>query len=364
MNRITKSIQHIRQCASGGSRPFSWGTLLLILSLILVWIIQAIPGWGEGYARQVYPLVARPLAAFSDFFPFAIGEWFVTLSLVGLLVYPFCARRFRKKSWKRIVLNEVKYLAWIYVWFYLAWGLNYSQPNFYERTHTPRAAYTLDNFRQFAYPYVHRLNASYVACSGQVDEAVVRQESVNGYRRLADSLGIYSPVPAEPRAKTMLFSSLSSKVGVTGSMAPFFCEFTLNGDLLPSQYPATYAHELSHRLGIAREAEANFYAYQVCIRSEVPEIRFSGYLSVLSHVLSNAYRIMDAEEFAALQALVRPEVMNLAKSNRKYWAEKYSPFIGSLQDLVYDLYLKGNKIPSGRKNYSEVVGLLISYQSE
>ena len=53
-------------------------------------------------------------------------------------------------------------------------------------------------------------------------------------------------------------------VGVTGSMGPFFCEFTLNGDLLPANYPATYAHELAHLLGITSEAEANFYAYQVC----------------------------------------------------------------------------------------------------
>ena len=41
---------------------------------------------------------------------------------------------------------------------------------------------------------------------------------------------------------------------------------------------------------------------------------------------------------------------------------KYSPLIGNIQDWIYDLYLKGNKIESGRKNYSEVVGLLISYE--
>lgn len=41
---------------------------------------------------------------------------------------------------------------------------------------------------------------------------------------------------------------------------------------------------------------------------------------------------------------------------------KYSPLVGNIQDWIYDLYLKGNKIESGRKNYSEVVGLLISYR--
>lgn len=83
----------------------------------------------------------------------------------------------------------------------------------------------------------------------------------------------------------MLFTPFISMVGVTGSMGPFFCEFTLNGDLLPVNYPATYAHELAHLLGITSEAEANFYAYQVCTRSEAMGIRFSGYFSILGHVL-------------------------------------------------------------------------------
>lgn len=160
----------------------------------------------------------------------------------------------------------------------------------------------------------------------------------------------------------MLFTPFISMVGVTGSMGPFFCEFTLNGDLLPSQYPATYAHELAHLLGITSEAEANFYAYQVCTRSQVQAIRFSGYLSILSHVLGNARQLMEEEEYTVLTDRIRPEIKTLYAQNRAYWLEKYSPLIGSIQDFIYDLYLKGNRIQSGRKNYSEVIGLLISYE--
>lgn len=83
-------------------------------------------------------------------------------------------------------------------------------------------------------------------------------------------------------------------------MGPFFCEFTLNGDLLPVNYPATYAHELAHLLGITSEAEANFYAYQICTRSEAMGIRFSGYFSILGHVLGNAQRLLPEEEYTRL----------------------------------------------------------------
>ena len=329
--------------------------------LILVWLTQWIPALATIYSQTIYPLISYVLSFFSGLFPFAIGDLFIFLSITGVIVYPFYARLRKKLPWKKILLRDGEYLLWIYVWFYLAWGLNYSQKNFYERTRIPYTAYTPDNFRSFTDSYIENLNSSYTDIKS-VEKELVCRESVRVYNQIGDSLGVHRPFHQTPRAKTMLFTPLISMVGVTGSMGPFFCEFTLNGDLLPSQYPATYAHELAHLLGITSEAEANFYAYQVCTRSQVQAIRFSGYLSVLPHVLNNARRLMAEEEYAQLFRRIRPEIIGLAKKNSEYWMKKYNPVIGRIQDRIYDLYLKGNKIESGRKNYSEVVGLLISYE--
>ena len=241
-------------------------------------------------------------------------------------------------------------------------ALPISQYSFYERTQIPYSAYTPESFQKFLDDYIPHLNEAYIPMK-DIDKNLLRQEVVNGYHALGDSLGINQLRLKTPKVKTMLFSPISSMVGVSGSMAPFFCEFTVNGDVLPSQYPSTYAHELSHLLGITNEAEANFYAYQVCTQSDVPEIRFAGYFSILNHVLNNAYRLLPEEEFEELRNSIQPEIIELAQSNREYWVGKYSPVIGEIQDKLYDLYLKGNKIESGRQNYSEVIGLLISYQN-
>ena len=336
-------------------------SLLLALFLLLVWCVQIVPGLGNAYAQYVYPAIARVLSSFSRLVPFAIGDLFIALSIAGLLLYPIYARHIRKQRWKSILLADAKYLLWVYVWFYLAWGLNYSQKNFYERTHIPYISYTPENFQKFVDSYIKNLNGSYTDITS-INETLACHESVRAYNQISDSLGVHRPFHQSPRVKTMLFTPLISMVDVTGSMGPFFCEFTLNGDLLPSQYPATYAHELAHLLGITSEAEANFYAYQVCTRSQVKEIRFSGYFSILPHVLGNARRLMNEEEYAQLLQRIRPEIIGLAQTNSEYWMKKYNPVIGSIQDRIYDLYLKGNKIESGRKNYSEVVGLLISYE--
>lgn len=335
--------------------------VVLIVLLSVVWATQLIPILGEVYAQSVYPVISHFLSSFSKLMPFAIGDLFIFLSVLGLLFNPIRARYIQKKKWKQILLNEMEYLLWIYAWFYLAWGLNYSQKNFYQRTEIPYTAYTPEIFQEFVDDYITQLNRSYTPVNS-INQDLIREETVRIYHQLSDSLGVNRPPHEHPRVKTMLFTPFISMVGVTGSMGPFFCEFTLNGDLLPVNYPATYAHELAHLLGITSEAEANFYAYQVCTRSEAMGIRFSGYFSILGHVLGNAQRLLPEEEYTRLFKRIRPEIIELAKNNQAYWAAKYSPVVGAVQDWIYDLYLKGNKIESGRQNYSEVVGLLISYQ--
>lgn len=335
--------------------------ILLGVLLLLVWMTQSIPALGNLYSQTVYPVISRVLSFFSNLFPFAIGDLFIFGSITGVIVYPFYARIRKKLPWKRILLRDGEYLLWVYVWFYLAWGLNYSQPNFYQRTHIPYTAYTPEIFQEFVDNYIDSLNSSFVPVKG-IHEKQVRDEAVKLYNQLSDSLGVHRPPFPNPRVKTMVFTPFISMVGVTGSMGPFFCEFTLNGDLLPINYPATYTHELAHLLGISSEAEANFYAYQVCTRSQIKGIRFSGYFSILNHVLGNARRLLSEKEYADIINRIRPEIIELAKKNQEYWMAKYSPLIGNVQNWIYDLYLKGNKIESGRKNYSEVIGLLISYQ--
>lgn len=101
------------------------------------------------------------------------------------------------------MLNDIEYLLWIYVWFYLTWGLNYSQPNFYQRTKIPYTAYTPENFRNFVDDYVDKLNGSYVDVT-TINKDLIRRETVRGYNQISDTLGVHHPFHKSPRVKTML----------------------------------------------------------------------------------------------------------------------------------------------------------------
>ena len=288
-------------------------------------------------------------------------EVFVVGLILALILYPI---RLHKKGirLRRIIFREGEILAWVYVWFYLAWGLNYYRYNIYTRLQTPPVAYEEAHFKSFLNDYTERLNATYQA-NTQIDARTSRDEIGAFYTNLSPVYGLAKPRSWQ-EAKEFLFTPIYSKVSVLGSMGPFFAEAQMNSDLPDVQYPFTYAHEFSHLLGVSSEAEANYWAYRACTESSLPALQYCGHFGLLSYVVSNASRLLTEEDFEAWVKTIRPEIRKQYDEKNKYWREKYSPTIANIQDFIYNLYLKGNKIKSGKKNYAEVIGLLLSLPKE
>ena len=335
---------------------------LLLTLLVLVGIIKWNHQLSYFYTRAVYPVIGSMLSAVSGLVPFAVGDIFIALSILWVL---FCLRK------KTTLLKAAEYLLWIFVWFYIAWGLNYTQPNIYLRTGMKPAEVDKDKLREFAYRYADSLNLlseeRRVKSEEQESEEWKRRVSdaiQNVYEKMGQREGINAPFNPHPHVKTMVFTPISSMAGVTGSMAPFFCEFTLNGDIRPHDYPAIYAHEYAHFLGIAHEGEANFYSYIVCTSSTNQAVRFSGYYHIFFHVLHNVFDILGEKEGEKFLNHIQPEIIRLAKDDRHYWLSKRSKVLDAAQDFVFDLYLKGNNVSEGRKSYSGVVALILAWEEQ
>ena len=379
-------------------RRLKWRHWVLIALLLLITLTKTIPTWGIIYTFFVYPLIGMALSHLSGWIPFAVGDLFIALSIAWVILYPIyhlCIRktlvrkeiikkgidgkgivgkekkvRFLKK---RVVSGRVaEYLLWVYAWFYIAWGLNYSQPNIYDRTGMKPVKVSEAKFKAFAYQYADSLNALSISeksffsdsiaddgLKNRVWDAILKEYNKIGYKE-----GINAPFNQHPHAKTMVFTPISSMSGVTGSMGPFFCEFTLNGDILPHDYPATYAHEFAHFLGVANEGEANFYSYIVCTASADKQVRFSGYYHIFFHVLNNVFDILGEKEGERFLKYIRPEIIQLAKSDRHYWLSKRCKVLDAAQDFIFDFYLKGNHVAEGRKSYSGAIGLILAWNEK
>ena len=359
-----------------------WRHWVLLVLLSLITLTKLIPLWGFIYTTRIYPIIGSLLSPISGLFPFALGDLFIALSIVWVFFYPIYEIKWRKQLAKRffflaakrgcypkkkVVFGRVaEYLLWVYAWFYMAWGLNYSQPNIYCRTGMKPVEVSEAKFREFAYRYADSINSLSEEFNGMVDDGLknrVRDAVLKGYNEIGAKEGINAPFNQHPHAKTMLFTPLSSMSGVTGSMGPFFCEFTLNGDIRPHDYPAIYAHEFAHLLGIANEGEANFYSYIVCTASSDKAVKFSGYYHIFFHVLRNVFDILGEKEGEKFLKYIRPEIIQLARSDRQYWISKRCKALDAAQDFIFDLYLRGNHVAEGRKSYSGVVGLILAWES-
>lgn len=367
-----------------------WRHWVLLLLLILVTLTKMIPLWGVIYTYRVYPVIGSLLSPISGIFPFAVGDIFIALSIAWVVLYPIYEIGLRKKLARRFIFlaaksggypkkkavfgRVIEYLLWVYVWFYAAWGLNYSQPVIYYRVGMQPAEVSEEKFRKFAYQYADSLNLlseerrgksekiNYIVddkLKNRVRDAVLKEYNKIGYRE-----GINPPFNQHPHAKTMVFTPISSMSGVTGSMGPFFCEFTLNGDILAHDYPATYAHEFAHFLGIANEGEANFYSYLVCTASQDKAVKFSGYYHILPHVLYNVFDILGEKEGETYLKHIRPEIIRLLKSDRQYWQGKRCKVLDAAQDFFFELYLRGNHVEGGRKSYAGVIGLILAWKNK
>lgn len=365
-----------------------WRHWLLLVLLLLVTLAKMIPLWGFIYTTRIYPIIGTLLSPISGFFPFAVGDIFITLSIAWVIFYPIYEIGLRKKlarryfflaakrgsyPKKKVVFGRVaEYLLWVYAWFYIAWGLNYSQPNIYDRIGMKPVEVSEAKFKAFAYQYADSLNALSISEKSFFSDSIVddglknrvRDAVLNEYNKIGYKEGINAPFNQHPHAKTMLFTPLSSMSGVTGSMGPFFCEFTLNGDILPHDYPATYAHEFAHFLGVANEGEANFYCYIVCTASADKQVRFSGYYHIFFHVLNNVFDILGEKEGERFLKHIRPEIIQLAKSDRHYWLSKRCKALDAAQDFIFELYLRGNHVAEGRKSYSGVIGLILAWKGK
>ena len=369
-----------------------WRHWVLLALLILVTLVKMIPLWGFIYTTHIYPIIGTLLSPISGFFPFAVGDIFIALSIAWVIFYPIYEIGLRKKlarryfflaakrgcyPKKKVVFGRVaEYLLWVYAWFYIAWGLNYSQPNIYDRIGMKPVEVSEAKFKAFAYQYADSLNAlsissdiagSSIFSDSIVDDGLknrVRDAILKEYNKIGYKEGINAPFNQHPHAKTMVFTPLSSMSGVTGSMGPFFCEFTLNGDILPHDYPATYAHEFAHFLGVANEGEANFYSYIVCTASADKLMRFSGYYHIFFHVLNNVFDILGEKEGERFLKHIRPEIIQLAKGDRRYWLGKRCKALDAAQDFIFELYLKGNHVAEGRKSYSGVIGLILAWEEK
>lgn len=369
---------------------------LWLLPVAAVAITRHITPLADFYATHIYPSVSGALSFLSQVVRISFTE--ITILAFILVLVTIIVKAFKKGgSIQSGAISLLKLAAVIYVWFYLGWGICYSRSSLTDRTGIERPEFESDRFTAFLNDFSSTMDSLYILSQQQSDaigsnppQASPDSSSMSGNFRSrrtrfrmtgleasdpkakeieAGMKQFYASVPAryglaKPRSwqhvKRPLLNRLYSGCGVTGFMGPFWGESQLNLEVWPVSYPFTLMHEYSHLLGTAVESEANWWAFQACNAQSDPAIRYSAYYSILPYVWSNARTLLESDAFAAWTRTISPEILDQWQSESEFWQQKRFAPLDKAQSFIYNLFLKGNGISTGMKNYSEVVSLLIA----
>lgn len=311
------------------------------------------------FSTGAYPHVQRALTPLSNSMPVAwldllsgaalawlAWRWRVALRRTGEPVGP------RVRSAAAATLTAA---AAVYLVFLGLWGLNYRRVPMPARLVMDATPTSTEQVVALGRQAVARLNGTYgPAHNARWDEAEWRSNSLRGafsevQRQLADA-----PVAVPGRLKATVFGPFFRVAGVDGMINPFGLEVLANPDLLPFERPFVAAHEWAHLAGYADEAEANFVGWLTCVRAG-PAAQYSGWLYLYWQI---AGELPPDERKLVAQGLrdgPRGDLTAIAERLRRGDV----PALRRATWLVYDSYLKANRVEEGIRSYGAVVTLIL-----
>jgi hypothetical protein len=319
------------------------------------------------YVRAVYPHIPATLSLVSGRVGFSLGELLtftvLTAGLIFLVRFFFLLHRRRGERARRAyaALRSTAWLAAGLLWlFLLAFGLNYQRPLLFDLLGFERRGAGAAELEAMGREVVGRINENYAEAHADgraaPDPAQIKALLQESYDEAPD-LTLLPHGPFAP-PKPLFASGVFTRIGLSGVYSPFTGEPNYNADMPDFQLPFTMAHEMAHQRGVARESEANFVAYLVCINSRDPFVRYSGYRNGLG-VLSELYRV-EPEKAREMARQLSPGFREDSRRAALFWAKAYGP-AAALTNRVNDLYLRANRVSKGTADYAASTTLIVGY---
>ena len=311
------------------------------------------------YARGWYPFLQSHLTAWSNETRLSLFDALVLVVSVVLLAAwtRWIARAWRSRSLLpvlRAIVVTVVAASFFYLWFELAWGLNYARVPLEAVVGYDPSRVTDAALRALANRATDAVNATYAAghATGFPAEGEIPPSLVTAFhdveRRLGRPRGI---TPSRP--KHTLLAPFFRASGVDGMHAPFLLETLLNSDLTPPERPAVLAHEWAHLAGYAPEDDASFVGLLAAVAAD-PGSRYSAWLALFDDVVGQLPREDQRVHVGRLEA--GPVADRRAIAAR---LQSLNATVSRASWETYDQYLKAQGVHEGVQSYRRVVQLLL-----
>lgn len=348
-----------------------WILLILAGVSAVLYVIQRISQpFADFFNRRVSQYLRLVLAKLTGWLPLSFAEVMLLCLPVLLTVLLVHAIRHHTDSWRSVglfllrVVSVLSVFFTLFVWNFSAgyYGATLDSSDKLDLDRQDVSAEELCDTMKLLVEKVNR-SASEVHFLAEdfsvmpYTQAEMNEKLIQSYDTFCEEHDFISTYHS--RVKPVMLSEAMSYTHITGVYSYFTGEANINTVFPDYTLPFTAAHELAHQRGIAREDEANFIAFLVCIGSDDPYIRYSGYLNMYEYVSSALYRAdpdLYAEARAGLSTEVRYELYAYSQFYEKYRESTVSEISGAINDT----YLKSQGTV-GSKSYGLVVDLCVAY---
>ncbi len=344
---------------------YAWAAI----SAIFYTVFTRSPAFADWFNRSVSRWGRRLLATLTVWFPFSAAELLLLLIPLILVVTIVRAVRIYSENGKTVlsflgrILAVVCVVGILFVW---CFAPGYYGATLDRKLGLSRDRVSAEELYQTALILTDQINPlaeDLLVSSNGSSVMPYSLKEMNGklmdaYRTLTADRDF--PDHFYSRVKPVMLSEAMSYTHITGVYSFFTGEANVNVAFPDYCIPFTAAHELAHQRGVAREDEANFVAFLVCISSDDPYIRYSGLLNVYEYVANALYSADRTLYSAAFAQLGEPVVLE----ERAYAAffEKYRENVAAtVSEKTNDVYLQSQGSPAGTRSYDMVVDLAVAW---
>lgn len=310
----------------------------------------------EYYSEFIYQYIFKFYSMLFSGFSIAIGDLLVLLALISSVIYFIFFFRFKINDF----INVFAVISITIFLFYSLWGLNYFKTPLLSKLDIGEIKYeslqtTLDRL-------IDDANEAHLLLGDEdstLENLEFDKEEIISELKL-DNIKKFDKISTTKFAKKSIIPKIFLYQGVSGYINPFTLEAIVVEEIPSIDFSITVLHEQAHQLGYAAEEDANFLAFISSINNQDPLIKYSGYVFGLSYLL-NEIQINHNDDLSSFTDKINSGIIEDINSRRKFWQKYSNNIINSLQNVLYDFYLKSNNQKAGIASYSRIVNHIINY---
>ena len=345
------------------------GYLTAAILGVFTWVLIQM---GQRYTTlmdMIYPYVTRSvqsfLTAWTGGFDFLVWQTAVVFLIIVLiatlvLVFIFRAKVVRWLGWAAAV---VAFVICLHTGLY---GLNVYSGPIEDDLRLDMVDYTqteLENatafYRDMANDLSGKVSRDEEGLVSFSEFATLAGQTGEGYQKLARERsysifgGDYTPV------KELGWAGIYSALGKTGVTVALTGEAAVNPNIPDQGIPFAMAHEMAHRLCIARDEEANFSAFLACAENESVEYQYSGYFMAYRFCIA-ALESVDEDAAEAIAEGCSEALKADIEGYDRYFDENRDDQMTRLVSTVTDTYAEATAADDEIR-YSSVCDYLVNW---